>query len=58
MGAETKTRVYLEGVDDLQAAFPNRRGELIPGQRHFAHVFAAETFADLVADFCTDRHQA
>jgi hypothetical protein len=40
-----------QGLNDLQAAFPKTRGELIPGQRHIAHVFAADTFADLVADF-------
>jgi pimeloyl-ACP methyl ester carboxylesterase len=56
LGADTKSLVYLKGLDDLQAAFPNSRAELIPGQRHFAHIFAAETLADLVADFCADRH--
>lgn len=56
LGADTKSRVYLEGLEDLQAAFPNHRDELIPAQRHIAHVFAAETFADLVAGFCADRH--
>jgi len=55
-GADTKSPIYLEGLADLQAAFPNRRDELIPGQRHFAHVFAAEAFANLVTDFCADRH--
>ena len=56
LGADTKGPIYLEGLADLQAAFPNRRDELIPGQRHFAHVFAAEAFANLVAGFCADRH--
>jgi pimeloyl-ACP methyl ester carboxylesterase len=56
LGADTKSRVYLKGLDDLQAAFPKTRGELIPGQRHIAHVFAAKAFADLVADFCANRH--
>jgi pimeloyl-ACP methyl ester carboxylesterase len=54
LGAGTESRVYLDGLDDLQATFPKPRGELIPGQRHFAHVFAAETFAALVADFCAN----
>jgi pimeloyl-ACP methyl ester carboxylesterase len=54
LGADTDSHVYLDGLADLQAAFPNRRSELIPGQRHIAHVFAAEAFADLVADFCAD----
>jgi pimeloyl-ACP methyl ester carboxylesterase len=52
VGAATESRVYLEGLDDLKAAFPQHRGALIPGQRHVAHVFAAEAFAALVADFC------
>jgi pimeloyl-ACP methyl ester carboxylesterase len=50
-GADTNSGVYLQGLDGLQAAFPDRRVELIPGQRHVAHLFAAQTFADLVADF-------
>jgi pimeloyl-ACP methyl ester carboxylesterase len=57
-GADTNSRVYLEGLGNLQAVFPNRRAELIPGQRHIAHVFAAETFADLVANFCAERRRA
>lgn len=51
-GADTKSPAYLEGLDDLQGAFPTLRIELIPGQSHFAHVFAAEMFANLVASFC------
>jgi pimeloyl-ACP methyl ester carboxylesterase len=54
LGADTRSRVYLEGQDDLRSAFPNSRLELIPDQRHIAHVFAAEAFAELVADFCAD----
>lgn len=53
-GADTKSPAYLDGLDDLQGEFPALRLELIPGQRHFAHVFAAETFAGLVGDFCAD----
>jgi pimeloyl-ACP methyl ester carboxylesterase len=53
-GAETRSPAYLEGLGDLQGAFPALRLELIPDQRHFAHVFAAEIFASLVASFCTD----
>ena len=54
-GADTESPIYLEGLDDLQARFPNRHSELIPDQRHFAHVFAPEPFAGLVAEFCSDR---
>jgi hypothetical protein len=52
VGGETDNPVYLDGLDDLLAAFPEHRRELIPGQTHIGHVFAAETFAGLVADFC------
>lgn len=55
LGADTESSVYLEGLDELQAAFAHHRGELIPGQRHIGHVFAAEAFAELVAGFCADR---
>jgi pimeloyl-ACP methyl ester carboxylesterase len=54
VGAKTDSPFYLEGLDELQAAFPNSRRELIPGQRHVAHVFAAAAVADLVAGFCGD----
>ena len=39
-------------VDELLAAFTDARRELIPGQQHVGHVFAAQAFAGLVADFC------
>jgi pimeloyl-ACP methyl ester carboxylesterase len=54
LGAETDNPVYLDGLDDLRAAFTAARTELIPGQRHVAHVFAASAFADLVAGFFAD----
>jgi pimeloyl-ACP methyl ester carboxylesterase len=52
LGADTTGRVYLDGLDDLHAAFPDHRTESIAGQLHIAHVFAAEAFANLVAGFC------
>jgi len=52
LGAETRGDVYIDGLDELQAAFPEARRELLPGQRHVGHVFAADTFAELVASFC------
>ena len=52
LGAETDSPIYLDGLDELQAAFPDARRAPIPGQRHIAHVFAAEVVADLIADFC------
>jgi pimeloyl-ACP methyl ester carboxylesterase len=51
VGGDTTSNVYLDGLEDLQAAFPRHSSELIPGQRHIGHVLAAETFADLVAEF-------
>jgi pimeloyl-ACP methyl ester carboxylesterase len=53
-GAETKTPTYLEGLEDLQGAFPELRLERIPHQSHFGHVFAPEVFASLVGSFFAD----
>lgn len=55
LGGETDSPVYLDGLDQLQAAFPDSRRELIPGERHVGHVFAPAVVADLVAAFCGDR---
>lgn len=52
VGAETESPVYRDGLDDLQAIFPGACRELIAGQLHVAHVFAARAFAELVTDFC------
>ena len=52
LGARTDAPAYLDGLDDLRGAFPDLRRELIPGQRHAAHVFAADRFAELIAGFC------
>ncbi len=54
LGGDTDDPVYLDGLDELQAAFLDARRELIPQQRHVAHVFAARTFADLIAGFCAE----
>ncbi|MFN2593434.1 MAG: alpha/beta fold hydrolase [Actinomycetota bacterium] len=51
MGEKTQSPVYLDGLDDLQAAFPGAQRDLIPGQMHVAHVFAARVFAELVTAF-------
>jgi len=53
-GTDTKSPAYLEGLEDLQGAFPDLRQELIPHQTHFGHVFAPEIFASLVVSFCAD----
>lgn len=53
LGGETDNPVYLDGVDDLLSAFPDHRRELILGQTHIGHVFAAEEFAELIAGFCS-----
>lgn len=52
LGSETTSPSYLNGLDELLAAFPHLRREAIPGQAHIGHVFAADVFAGLVADFC------
>jgi pimeloyl-ACP methyl ester carboxylesterase len=51
LGGDTRSGAYLDGLDDLLAAFPTIRRELIAGQTHIAHVFAAEAFAGLLLDF-------
>lgn len=52
LGADTTSGAYLDGLDELRAAFPDHRTEQIAGQQHVGHVFAPEVFATLVADFC------
>lgn len=52
LGSDTDSPSYLHGLDELLAAFPHLRRETLPAQRHIGHVFAAETFAGFVADFC------
>jgi pimeloyl-ACP methyl ester carboxylesterase len=54
MGAETDTRAYLDGLDELLAAFSDLRRDSIAGPQHVAHVFNAERFAELVAGFCAE----
>lgn len=51
LGGDTRGSAYLDGLDDLQDRFPGARRELVDGQHHVAHVFAAEAFADLLLGF-------
>lgn len=51
LGADTDGPVYLDTLGELHARFTDLRVERLPGQRHIAHVFAAEAFAGLVAQF-------
>jgi pimeloyl-ACP methyl ester carboxylesterase len=53
LGADTRGDAYLDGLDELKAAFTDLRQESIPGQMHVGHVFAAEAFAGFVRDFCS-----
>lgn len=52
LGSETTSPSYLDGLDELLAAFPDVRRESLPGEMHIGHVFAAELFARLVTEFC------
>ena len=54
LGADTDNAVYLDGIEDLRAAFRNHRSETIPGQKHVAHVFAAEAFAERIGAFLAE----
>jgi pimeloyl-ACP methyl ester carboxylesterase len=51
LGGDTDNPVYTEGLDDVRAAFPDNRLERIAGQRHIAHVFAAEELSGLIKGF-------
>lgn len=51
LGGHTRGSAYLDGLEELEAAFSDIRVERIAGQQHIAHVVAAETFAQLVAGF-------
>jgi pimeloyl-ACP methyl ester carboxylesterase len=51
LGADTTSSSYLDGVPGIESAFPRLRRAELPGQNHVGHVFAAEAFAGLVADF-------
>lgn len=53
-GGDTVNPTYLEGFDRLAVIFTAARLQLIPGQRHIAHVFAPEEFAQAVSDFCAE----
>lgn len=50
-GGDTDGPAYLTGAEDLQARFSDLRAETLPGQRHIAHVLAAEHFARTVSEF-------
>ena len=51
-GGDTASVAYLDTFEELQAAFPDSRLELLPAQTHIAHVLAAEAFAEAVTEFC------
>ena len=51
LGSDTTSPAYLDGLDDLLVKFTDLRRESLEGQMHVAHVFDAERFAQLVADF-------
>ncbi|HUP71387.1 MAG TPA: helix-turn-helix domain-containing protein [Acidimicrobiales bacterium] len=54
VGGEQDAPVYLDGLDEIEAALPDARREFIPGQRHMAPAFAPEAFAEHVAAFLAD----
>ena len=53
VGGNQYAKVYLDGLDEIEAALPNARRELIPGQRHMAPAFAPDSFAEIVTSFVT-----
>lgn len=52
LGENTDGPVYLNGLDELLGAFADVRRDVIPGQQHIGHVFAAEAVAGLISGFC------
>lgn len=52
-GGDTDSVAYLDTFDALEAAFPDSRLQILPGQTHIAHILAAEEFARAVTEFCT-----
>jgi pimeloyl-ACP methyl ester carboxylesterase len=51
VGALTTAPQFVDGLDELEAAFGDVRREVIPGQRHLANAFAPEAFAGIVETF-------
>jgi pimeloyl-ACP methyl ester carboxylesterase len=51
IGADTDSPVYLDGVAGVERAFPALERDELAGQRHIAHVMAADAFAARVAAF-------
>ena len=51
VGGDQDAPVYLDGLDEIEAALPDARRGLIPGQRHMAPAFAPEAFATIVRSF-------
>lgn len=51
VGQATTSPMFLDGLDELQAALGDVRREVIPGQRHLANAFAPEPFARLLTEF-------
>lgn len=51
IGEGTTSPVFLEGLEELQAALPDARRVELPGQRHFANGFAPEVLAGRIGSF-------
>lgn len=51
VGEGTTSPVFLDGLQELQAAIPDVRRIELPGQRHLANGFAPEMLADRIGSF-------
>jgi pimeloyl-ACP methyl ester carboxylesterase len=54
VGAKQGAPVYLDGLDEIEQAFPDARRREIPDQRHLAQGLAPKAFAAVVMSFIAE----
>ncbi len=54
VGGDQDAPIYLDGLDDIQQAFPDATRREIPGQRHLALGCAPQAFAAVVMSFIAE----
>ena len=54
VGAQQDAPVYLDGLDEIEQAFPDARRREIPDQRHLAQGLAPKAFAAVVMSFIAE----
>ncbi|KXF86759.1 hypothetical protein D092_11705 [Rhodococcus ruber Chol-4] len=51
VGSDQDAPIFLDGLDEIENALPHARRHEFPGQRHFAHAFAPDVFAEALTSF-------